>query len=369
MTMMNSTKKSRTQGFANIIRELRANRDTFIKEYAAAQKAHEQALSLIKRDFVMGSPRQAKETESENRRYQTALSKLRDNARLVVFTSLETLRDDEIGRLQEAPNRTAFEQLQIIGSMPLSVKEFRAVYDKYMDDKLFKDDYWVEKKLTSIAKQNGIEIDTGGSSNLDERLNILSEVAENYATFINQFEGQGKTRSEIMASVSDDVLDRAVLMYSEGAEIDTLMSDSKSVSLVMARVHNSSDIIETAAILRTAINNANDNPHRKAGLLARLACDKKISTEILELAGVAPEIQRYREKGLHKAFYDVEQLVTKLRETENKAQTIINTVKSSKDSERNELYLDTVRRAAQTDKSLKKAFEEAGQLLFNEETE
>ena len=358
---MNSTKKSRTQGFTNIIRELRSNRDTFIKEYAAAQKAHEQALSLIKRDFVMGSPRQAKETENENRRYQTALSKLKDNARLVIFTSLEALRDDEIGRLQEAPNKTALAELEIIGSMPLSVKEFRAVYDKYMDDKLFKDDFWIEKKLTLIAERNGIVIDTGGSSfgNLDERLRILSEVAENYATFINQFEGQGKTRPEIMTSVSDDVLDRAVLMYSEGTEIDTLMSDSKSVSLTMARVHNSSDIIETAAILRTAINNAADNPHRKAGLLARLACDKKISTEILELAGVAPEIQRYREKGLHKAFYDVEQLVTKLRETENKAQTIINTVKSSNDSERNELYLDTLRRAAQTDKSLKKAFEEA----------
>ena len=113
--MINSTKKSRTQGFANIIRELRANRDTFIKEYAAAQKAHEQALSLIKRDFVMGSPRQAKETESENRRYQTALSKLRDNARLVVFTSLETLRDDEIGRDDERRLRNGREQTDIQG--------------------------------------------------------------------------------------------------------------------------------------------------------------------------------------------------------------------------------------------------------------
>ncbi len=350
MININSTRKQRNQAFQNIIRELSQNRDTLQAARNAENRLHDKNMQTIRADFTPGSERLTKEIRAENSRHNVAMDKLKEDAHKIVFASLEALREDELLAVTVRPDAAVIEDLNIIGSMPLSAGEFEAVRRKYTT-KPYLENYWTDRKLAEIARKNSIDVDTT-VLDVEARISVIDEVASNFSTFI-------EAPADHSQAVSDTVLSRALSLFVDGNS-DSVEADAKMIDTVMARL-SKADVLEGSTIIRTTLKNCQDNAHRRIGLLTRLALSDYVTDAMLALAGdgILDSAKKYRSPDRIEALYNAEQRALAVRSADNKAEAIAKGLSDFHNSpETLDFYKATLDRMASNDSSFRKVLDE-----------
>ena len=347
--------------FAKACGRLKKNRDEYRARLQAIQIDYEESNKMIHNNYLPNSPKMASAIYDLNYRIKTAKIGARDDAAAGVLDVLEELIQNETSQVSNMPVGGNFlATLREISKLGITQREFDILVEKYSSA-----GYWVQKSLSKIASENGFPCDLDVS--LDKRIEILTEIAGNYRKFLDEIEESDSVVGRkdgsyynLVASVSDDVLNRAVRLYAQGGN-DPLKSDAHAIASLLASVKTAPSAFEAAISLRNGFKALTDNARTE--LICVIAAQKgrlgQVDPSILKLAELDNIVEDAVKNGTVRQYFSAR---LAFDDFERQGDNMDYVVLSQRIAERaeNKMFMDMVRSRATRDQKYADALAQLG---------
>lgn len=296
-------KKALERRFDSLIEQIKVNCIDYAHSYDSAITKYDETMNFIKQNYAPNAPmRSEKIKEAEQEKADSLKTALKD-ANMIIAPLIEGIKEDLMLDIQKALDIGALDELRrIADSSSLSGREFEILADKYSGR-----GYWVEKALSRIASDNGI--DYAASPLIDDRVRILDALFEQYQAYISGYEGELKTHPHLKAGISDAVLERSKrLFFGEqyGASLDAYANGV--ITGLRKHLDSPTDLRQ---ILKNALDGEKTTEGRKNAVMCVLAFRNNgaIPDYVIESLGIADEIKDFRETENFRLYQNAEKQV------------------------------------------------------------
>ena len=307
--------------FEDILKEASGKRKAIDEAYNHNSKAYAEAVENAKKE------KESKIAEAKGY-YAKDIIKLAQE--------IKESEEAEMFRIE----KTGLEYIQAVSQLPLTTRELQALNEKYGVS-----NYWNSRAIAELCEKNGVDASTIGiRPSFDTRIDIIDEVVAGFIDYL-EIASQGQknrpsTAEEIkaIASVSKEVLDRSIEMYS-GSSLES--NAENVVSKAMLNMKMQTNDISKGIMLGNILRNNKKNPDILNKLLCEFSLDSTISETASQLSGFDEEIQSFR-NGKAKQYKEAERTLRDIKEMTNEA-AIEERIECFKD---NQFFMDMVKSEA-----------------------
>lgn len=307
--------------FEDILKEASGKRKAIDEMYNHSSKAYTEAIENAKKE------KESKIAEAKGY-YAKDIIKL-----------AQEIKEDEEAEMFRI-EKTGLEYIQAVSQLPLTTRELQALNEKYGIA-----NYWNSRAIAELCEKNGVDASTIGiRPSFDTRIDIIDEVVAGFIDYL-EIASQGQknrpsTAEEIraIASVSKEVLDRSIEMYS-GSSLES--NAENVVSKAMLNMKMQTNDISKGIMLGNILRNNKKNPDILNKLLCEFSLDSTISETASQLSGFDEEIQSFR-NGKAKQYKEAERTLRDIKEMTNEA-AIEERIEYFKD---NQFFMDMVKSEA-----------------------
>ena len=348
--------------FAKACDRAKTNRDQFRAVLIDIRERRKRGMDEINKNFKPNSEMKAKAVYDLEFSLKSEMLQAKERAKQGVVDVFERLLDEERQAISTMPNAHVLNSLAAVSRLDVSEREFSVLTEAYRPY-----GFWAAKALRKIADEKGFSAD-GLCSRLDDKIDVLVEMGENFRKFVDQIESadsrDGRNDGsyyELQAGVSDDVIDRAKTNYTMGSREDAIIGDNESVRRLLRRVESAPSAFEAGMMLRDGYDKLSDNA--KTALVCNLATLYKTNADMLDIAGLSDAVMDAQIDGTAKEYYQA-QRDFKSVESFDDAETAARWINERSE---NAYIMDMVRSAARTSKVLANALEMIGEQSVDQE--
>ena len=284
--------------------------DEYKRKYDEIISARERELKEANDTYKPGCKALLDKIEQINTACDSALTKLKVEAADRALQDVETLREQELERVQTI-NEPLLAKIRAIENIPMTTLELKAFSAKIGA----KGDYWASRALADIAEKNGIDsTEIGIESTYDTKMSILDQLTGQLNSIFKYYGTKDpKERAHTrFLYLNDVIIERAKQMY--GGKIGKL-SDSQRADKAYFTVRTQHTDIQKGIAISNALRNAKGEMRNL--LLCRLAEDNSISSMAAEFSGHWKEIASFK-NGLAREYRDAEKVMENIRRLKDK---------------------------------------------------
>lgn len=306
--------------FEDILKEASGKRKAIDEAYNHNSKAYAEAIENAKKEKL------------------TKIAEAKGYYAKDIIKLAQEIKEDEEAEMFRI-EKTGLEYIQAVSQLPLTTRELQALNEKYGAN------YWNSRAIAELCEKNGVDASTIGiRPSFDTRIDIIDEVVAGFIDYL-EIASQGQknrpsTAEEIkaIASVSKEVLDRSVEMYS-GSSLES--NAENVVSKAMLNMKMQTNDISKGIMLGNILRNNKKNPDILNKLLCEFSLDSTISETASQLSGFDEEIQSFR-NGKAKQYKEAERTLRDIKEMTNES-IIEERIECFKD---NQFFMDMVKSEA-----------------------
>lgn len=299
-----------TTNIAVVAECLKYEADEYKKRYDEIQMTKERELKEANDTYRPGCKALLDRIEQINNACDSALTKLKVEAADRALQDIETLREQELMRVQTV-NEPLLAKIRAIANIPMTALELKAFAAKIGA----KGDYWANRALSDIAEQNGIDsAEIGLESTYDTKMNILDQLTDQLNKVFKYYGTKDPTERAHtqFLYLNDTIIERAKQMY--GGKVGKL-SDSQRADKAYFTVRTQHTDIQKGIAISNVLRNAKGEMRNL--LLCRLAEDNSISSMAAEFSGHWEEIASFK-NGLAREYRDAEKVMENIRRLKDK---------------------------------------------------
>lgn len=306
--------------------------EDILKEASGKRKAIDEAYNHNSKAYAEAVENAKKEKESK-------IAEAKGYYAKDIIKLAQEIKEDEEAEMFRI-EKTGLEYIQAVSQLPLTTRELQALNEKYGIA-----NYWNSRAIAELCEKNGVDASTIGiRPSFDTRIDIIDEVVAGFIDYL-EIASQGQknrpsTAEEIkaIASVSKEVLDRSVEMYS-GSSLESNAENVVSKAMLNMKMQRTD--VEKGLMLGNILRNNKKNPDILNKLLCEFSLDSTISETASQLSGFDEEIQSFR-NGKAKQYKDAERTLRDIKEMTNEA-AIEERIEYFKD---NQFFMDMVKSEA-----------------------
>ena len=306
--------------------------EDILKEASGKRKAIDEAYNHNSKAYAEAVENAKKEKESK-------IAEAKGYYAKDIIKLAQEIKEDEEAEMFRI-EKTGLEYIQAVSQLPLTTRELQALNEKYGIA-----NYWNSRAIAELCEKNGVDASTIGiRPSFDTRIDIIDEVVAGFLDYL-EIASQGQknrpsTAEEIRsnASVSKEVLDRSIEMYS-GSSLES--NAENVVSKAMLNMKMQTNDISKGIMLGNILRNNKKNPDILNKLLCEFSLDSTISETASQLSGFDEEIQSFR-NGKAKQYKEAERTLRDIKEMTNEA-AIEERIEYFKD---NQFFMDMVKSEA-----------------------
>ena len=284
--------------------------DEYKRKYDEIKSARERELKEANDTYKPGCKALLDKIEQINTACDSALTKLKVEAADRALQDVETLREQELERVQTI-NEPLLAKIRAIENIPMTTLELKAFSAKIGA----KGDYWASRALADIAEQNGIDsVEIGLESTYDTKMSILDQLTDQLNSIFKYYgtkDTSERTKVRYLY-LNNDIIERARQMY--GGKISKL-SDTQKADRAYFTVRTQPTDIGKGVAIANVLRNAKGDVRNM--ILCRLAEDRTVSNMAAEFSGRMEEIESFR-KGLAAEYRAAERALQNIRNTKDK---------------------------------------------------
>lgn len=299
-----------TTNIAVVAEGLKFEADEYKKRYDEIQRTKERELKEANDNYKPGSKMLIERTEQIKNACDSALTRLKVEAADRALQDVETLREQELFRVQTV-NEPLLAKIRAISNIPMTALELKAFSAKIGA----KGDYWASRALSDIAEQNGIDpADIGIESTYDTKMSVLDQLTDQLNRIFKYY---GTNDPEERPKVNhmylnDTIIERAKQMY--GGKVGRL-SDSQKADKAYFTVMTQQTDIQKGIAISNVLRNAKGEV--KNMLLCKLAEDSNISDMAAKFSGHYDEIASFK-NGKAAEYREAEKAMQNIRKMKDK---------------------------------------------------
>lgn len=299
-----------TTNIAVVAEGLKFEADEYKKRYDEIQRTKERELKEANDNYKPGSKMLIERTEQIKNACDSALTRLKVEAADRALQDVETLREQELFRVQTV-NEPLLAKIRAIANIPMTALELKAFAAKIGA----KGDYWASRALSDIAEQNGIDPEEIGiESTYDTKMSVLDQLTDQLNRIFKYY---GTNDPEERPKVNhmylnDIIIERAKQMY--GGKVGRL-SDSQKADKAYFTVRTQFTDIQKGIAISNVLRNAKGEVRNM--LLCRLAEDNTISNMAAEFSGHYDEIASFK-NGKAAEYREAERAMQNIRKVKDK---------------------------------------------------
>lgn len=337
----------------NLLRDVRSR---YQAEYIDAMETEKKELSILDRDYKIGSPTYTAKKQEIQLACDMAIIKAREKAAKKAAEEIESMKEWErtsVGII----NTETLAKVNALRGIPVTTEELTQILSKHGSS-----NYWVQRAVAALAEENGIPAtDLPLDSSLDVKLNVLDQLSKQLDLLLEHYSLTAKTREASEARflyLNDSILDNAVKIYNNGVRD---LSEADAAEKAYYKIRAMSGQMAKAVAISNSMRNLKKEDTRNM-LLYRLATDNTIMAEAYQVAGISDVMAEWKggkakryEKAIKminniKAMQDTENIKANLR-------GYINRVEMGSDTE-NEFLRHEITKAYKKNTFIGKALEE-----------
>ena len=337
----------------NLLRDVRSR---YQAEYIDAMETEKKELSILDRDYKIGSPTYTAKNQEINLACDMAIIKAREKAAKKAAEEIESMKEWErtsVGII----NTETLAKVNALRGIPVTTEELTQILSKHGSS-----NYWVQRAVAALAEENGIPAtDLPLDSSLDVKLNVLDQLSKQLDLLLEHYSLTAKTREASEARflyLNDSILDNAVKIYNNGVKD---LSEADAAEKAYYKIRAMSGQMAKAVAISNSMRNLKKEDTRNM-LLYRLATDNTIMAEAYQVAGISDVMAEWKggkakryEKAIKminniKAMQDTENIKANLR-------GYINRVEMGSETE-NEFLRHEITKAYKKNTFIGKALEE-----------
>ena len=337
----------------NLLREVRSR---YQAEHIDAMETEKKELSILDRDYKIGSPTYTAKKQEIQLACDMAIIKAREKAAKKAAEEIESMKEWErtsVGII----NTETLAKVNALRGIPVTTEELTQILSKHGSS-----NYWVQRAVAALAEENGIPAtDLPLDSSLDVKLNVLDQLSKQLDLLLEHYSLTAKTREASEARflyLNDSILDNAVKIYNNGVRD---LSEADAAEKAYYKIRAMSGQMAKAVAISNSMRNLKKEDTRNM-LLYRLATDNTIMAEAYQVAGISDVMAEWKggkakryEKAIKminniKAMQDTENIKANLR-------GYINRVEMGSDTE-NEFLRHEITKAYKKNTFIGKALEE-----------
>lgn len=280
------------------------------KRYDEIQRTRERELKEANDNFKPGSKMLLERVEQIKNACDSSLTKLKIEAADRALGDVETLRQQELLRVQTV-NESLLARIWAIADIPMTSLELKAFASRIGA----KGDYWASRALADIAEKNGIDsAEIGIESTYDTKMNVLDQLTDQLNKVFKYYGTKDPVegRNARFLYLDDEIIERAVQLY--GGKIGRL-SDSQKADRAYFTVRTQQTDIQKGIAISNVLRNAKGEVKNK--ILCRLAEDSSISQMAAEFSGHGEEIAEFK-NGLATQYREAESALQNIRKLKSK---------------------------------------------------
>lgn len=292
--------RSAAGSWAQIFDLLRVARDTYRAEYPKLTEARDKRKQAVKQDFRPSSPRYKAEMDAADNAFDSDLEILRKKLRFEIEPEFAAARD-EILTEAASLDSPLLDKLERISGFQMDKSEVLALAELYSGRS-----YWSDRVLRDLAQRNGVDLAGEGvrlQPGIGARLEILSELREQFEDLLTNFDGNGY---KSMVILSDNRLKTAEARGTNFFFEDT-RSDEQTAWRVIAEIRNETNLTERVNRLTNALHNASESVRER--LLAVLSTSDW-AADITACAGLTEAVSEWK-SGKAERFFAADNLYDK----------------------------------------------------------
>ena len=306
--------------------------EDILKEASGKRKAIDEAYNHNSKAYAEAVENAKKEKESK-------IAEAKGYYAKDIIKLAQEIKEDEEAEMFRI-EKTGLEYIQAVSQLPLTTRELQALNEKYGIA-----NYWNSRAIAELCEKNGVDASTIGiRPSFDTRIDIIDEVVAGFIDYL-EIASQGQknrpsTAEEIkaIASVSKEVLDRSVEMYS-GSSLESNAENVVSKAMLNMKMQRTD--VEKGIMLGNILRNNKKNPDILNKLLCEFSLDSTISETASQLSGFDEEIQSFK-NGKAKQYKEAERTLRDIKEMTNEA-AIEERIEYFKD---NQFFMDMVKSEA-----------------------
>ena len=306
--------------------------EDILKEASGKRKAIDEAYNHNSKAYAEAVENAKKEKESK-------IAEAKGYYAKDIIKLAQEIKEDEEAEMFRI-EKTGLEYIQAVSQLPLTTRELQALNEKYGIA-----NYWNSRAIAELCEKNGVDASTIGiRPSFDTRIDIIDEVVAGFIDYL-EIASQGQknrpsTAEEIkaIASVSKEVLDRSIEMYS-GSSLESNAENVVSKAMLNMKMQRTD--VEKGLMLGNILRNNKKNPDILNKLLCEFSLDSTISETASQLSGFDEEIQSFR-NGKAKQYKEAERTLRDIKEMTNEA-AIEERIEYFKD---NQFFMDMVKSEA-----------------------
>lgn len=337
----------------NLLRDVRSR---YQAEYIGAMETEKKELSILDRDYKIGSPTYTAKKQEIQLACDMAIIKAREKAAKKAAEEIESMKEWErtsVGII----NTETLAKVNALRGIPVTTEELTQILSKHGSS-----NYWVQRAVAALAEENGIPAtDLPLDSSLDVKLNVLDQLSKQLDLLLEHYSLTAKTREASEARflyLNDSILDNAVKIYNNGVKD---LSEADAAEKAYYKIRAMSGQMAKAVAISNSMRNLKKEDTRNM-LLYRLATDNTIMAEAYQVAGISDVMAEWKggkakryEKAIKminniKAMQDTENIKANLR-------GYINRVEMGSETE-NEFLRHEITKAYKKNTFIGKALEE-----------
>lgn len=337
----------------NLLRDVRSR---YQAEYIDAMETEKKELSILDRDYKIGSPTYTAKKQEIQLACDMAIIKAREKAAKKAAEEIESMKEWErtsVGII----NTETLAKVNALRGIPVTTEELTQILSKHGSS-----NYWVQRAVAALAEENGIPAtDLPLDSSLDVKLNVLDQLSKQLDLLLEHYSLTAKTREASEARflyLNDSILDNAVKIYNNGVKD---LSEADAAEKAYYKIRAMSGQMAKAVAISNSMRNLKKEDTRNM-LLYRLATDNTIMAEAYQVAGISDVMAEWKggkakryEKAIKminniKAMQDTENIKANLR-------GYINRVEMGSETE-NEFLRHEITKAYKKNTFIGKALEE-----------
>ena len=306
--------------------------EDILKEASGKRKAIDEAYNHNSKAYAEAVENAKKEKESK-------IAEAKGYYAKDIIKLAQEIKEDEEAEMFRI-EKTGLEYIQAVSQLPLTTRELQALNEKYGVSS-----YWNSRAIAELCEKNGVDASTIGiRPSFDTRIDIIDEIVGGFLDYL-EIASQGQknrpsTAEEIkaIASVSKEVLDRSIEMYS-GSSLESNAENVVSKAMLNMKMQRTD--VEKGLMLGNILRNNKKNPDILNKLLCEFSLDSTISETASQLSGFDEEIQSFK-NGKAKQYKEAERTLRDIKEMTNEA-AIEERIECFKD---NQFFMDMVKSEA-----------------------
>ena len=306
--------------------------EDILKEASGKRKAIDEAYNHNSKAYAEAVENAKKEKESK-------IAEAKGYYAKDIIKLAQEIKEDEEAEMFRI-EKTGLEYIQAVSQLPLTTRELQALNEKYGIA-----NYWNSRAIAELCEKNGVDASTIGiRPSFDTRIDIIDEIVGGFLDYL-EIASQGQknrpsTAEEIkaIASVSKEVLDRSIEMYS-GSSLESNAENVVSKAMLNMKMQRTD--VEKGLMLGNILRNNKKNPDIMNKLLCEFSLDSTISETASQLSGFDEQIQSFR-NGKAKQYKEAERTLRDIKEMTNEA-AIEERIECFKD---NQFFMDMVKSEA-----------------------